>query len=96
MVKFTVPFRYCGLVVVAVLLSGCMTPENIEVTKTYPDRVTSGEIFTIEVTVKNTADRERNLRSINVAHSFLDGFFVNEPNRRQPKNMKRLGSIFLS
>ncbi len=64
-----------GTGVVGMLLS-TRPPEDVEVTLRYPEEVTSGEDFVVEVIVRNLAQRERTLNSIDIDDTLLEGCMV--------------------
>lgn len=59
-----------------ILLTSCTTPENIYVTKEYPNEVRVDDRFNIELTVSNKNLSIHELRSIDFDNVFLDWIII--------------------
>jgi len=60
------------LMITFVLLTSCTTPENIYVSKEYPNEVRVGDRFDIELTINNENLSTHELRSIDFDSIFLE------------------------
>lgn len=74
----TLKTLFTALAFSAVLLVGCATPENVRVEKILPDAVATGDEFSFSVVVHNDDVREKELSTIDIEESFLEGILVSQ------------------
>ncbi len=64
------------LVAACLLLIGCSSPENVEVSVDAPTAVAQGERFEIRARVLNTATKTQTLVDLDIADKYLDGIVI--------------------
>ena len=62
------------------LLSWCSTPDNINISKVYPNEVIKWDIFDIVLTIENIDSKDHKLKLIDIDDDFLDGILISDVN----------------
>ena len=78
------------LVAACLLLIGCSSPENVEVSVDAPTAVAQGERFEIRARVLNTATKTQTLVDLDIADKYLDGIVIEstEPRFSEARDRK--------
>ena len=64
----------CTLLSAAILMTACSAqPEGVQVSITAPEKVETGELFDVTVTIKNSTDEIQELMSIDFDTNYLEG-----------------------